>query len=261
MAHDFQGDKYRIASAHQQEWGQRLIASLCLRGDEQILDLGCGDGRLTAMLAAIVPQGKVTGIDASPGMLAAAQQIECSNLTFRLQDIEQISFRQEFDVIVSNAALHWVSDHHALLANVYQALKPGGIVRFNFAGNGNCRTLISMLQEVIALPQYRRYFADFTWPWYMPSVKNYRQLAIASPFCDLRVWEENADRYFPDTDTMIGWIDQPSLVPFLPRVPEVDRSAFREMVVERMIVATQQADGQYFETFRRVNLSARKESC
>ena len=73
-----------------------------------------------------------------------------------------------------------------------------------------------------------------------------------------RVWGENADRYFPDAEEMIKWIDQPSLVPFLAHLPETAKPRLREYVVKRMIEETRQDDGRCFETFRRINVSARK---
>jgi trans-aconitate methyltransferase len=78
-------------------------------------------------------------------------------------------------------------------------------------------------------------------------------------FSDGRVWGENADRLFPDEDAMVKWIDQPSLVPFLLHVEESARQSFRSFVVELMIRRTRQADGRCFETFRRINLFARKQ--
>ena len=74
MTYEFDGRKYEKASAHQKEWGERLITELSLQGDEQILDLGCGDGKLTAQLAELVPEGSVLGIDASRGMIEVAQK-------------------------------------------------------------------------------------------------------------------------------------------------------------------------------------------
>jgi len=73
MAHEFDGKKYKAASAHQKEWGAKLIGELNISGKERILDLGCGDGALTAQLAALTPQGSVVGIDASHGMIEAAK--------------------------------------------------------------------------------------------------------------------------------------------------------------------------------------------
>jgi len=73
MTHEFDGKKYEKASAHQREWGTRLISELDLQGTERILDLGCGDGALSAQIADLVPDGEVVGIDASHGMIEAAR--------------------------------------------------------------------------------------------------------------------------------------------------------------------------------------------
>jgi len=140
MAFEFDGEKYRQASFHQKEWGARLISEFQWRGEESVLDLGCGDGVLSAQLARLVPQGSVLGVDASQNMIAAARQQERENLHFAIQNIETMNFAEEFDVIFSNAELHWVKDHERLLFCVYKALKIDGIFRCNFAGKGIAAT-------------------------------------------------------------------------------------------------------------------------
>jgi len=90
MAYEFDANAYERASAHQKEWGLRLIGELDLRGDERVLDLGCGDGRLTAELARCVPQGSVLGIDASDTMIEAARQRTSENLRFEVKDIDTL---------------------------------------------------------------------------------------------------------------------------------------------------------------------------
>jgi len=102
------------------------------------------------------------------------------------------------------------------------------------------------------------FFSDFLWPWYMPTIDEYTQLVSQSELKAAKVWGENADRYFQDTETMIAWVDQPSLVPFLACIPESYKANFREYVVGEMIWETKQADGKCFETFRRINLTAKK---
>ena len=258
MTHEFDGRKYEKASAHQREWGSKLIAELGLQGTESVLDLGCGDGTLTAQLAELVPQGEVMGIDASQGMIDAALPKTRNNLRFLRMDISELDFRERFDLVFSNAALHWVKDHDRLLRNVRCALRSGGRLRCNFAGEGNCLSFFSVVREAMAQEEFRPFFASFEWPWYMPDVALYKHLAMSSGLQDVRVWGENADRFFPDAEAMIRWIDQPSLVPFMPCLPERDRAAFRDFVIERMIERTRQHDGRCFETFRRINVSAVK---
>ena len=92
----------------------------------------------------------------------------------------------------------------------------------------------------------------------MPSIDEYEELVKKIDFEEVRIWGENMDRYFPNAEAMIKWIDQPSIVPFLKYLDEKDKQAFRNVVVKKMIEITRQSDDRCFETFRRINLSAIK---
>jgi len=255
---DFDGEKYKAASMHQKEWGGKIISELKLHGTEAILDLGCGDGVLTAHLASLVPAGSTLGIDASKGMITTAKKQKMPNLRFKIMDINDINFSEGFDLVFSNATLHWIHDHTALLRNVYDALKPGGMIRFNFAGYGNCVNFEQVARDLMQDPWYERYFSDFTWPWFTPAAQEYESLVNKSRFQEIRVWPENADRFFSSAEDMVRWIDQPSLVPFLKHINAGDSNLFRDEFVARMIKLTQQEDGRCFETFRRINVFAKK---
>lgn len=256
MTHEFDGKKYEKASTHQKEWGTKLISELNLTGNERVLDLGCGDGTLTVQLAELLPDGQVVGIDASQGMIDVAILKGQSNLHFRRLDINNLDFVEEFDLIFSNATLHWIKDHQRLLHNVHRALRARGRIRFNLAGDGNCSHFFSVVREAMTKKEFCVYFAEFDWPWYMPTLNEYETLAESSGLHDVQVWGENADRFFPDAEAMIRWVDQPSLVPFLALIADPAKTSFREFVVNRMIEETKQEDGRCFETFRRINLSA-----
>src|SRR5580693_7647130 len=122
---------YAANSTVQQSWARELIAKLKLRGDEQVLDIGCGDGKVTAEIARAVPHGRVLGVDASPEMIAFAKKTfppsKISNLKFEVCDARKIkSPAGSFDFVFSNAALHWVDDHEAVLKGAAAVLKPGG---------------------------------------------------------------------------------------------------------------------------------------
>lgn len=258
MTFEFDGKKYAQASAHQKQWGARLIAELDLRGDGHILDLGCGDGALTGQLAELVPQGRVVGVDASQGMIDVARARLAGNLSFVLMDINDWTLANRFDVIFSNAALHWILDHRRLLASVCAHLREPGVARFNFAGEGNCSNLYRVVMEVMAHDRYKPCFEGFVWPWFMPSVDQYQALLAGFPLREARVWGENANRKFPSSEALVGWIDQPSLVPFLREIDSPDRKGFRDAVVERMLKETAQGDGSYYETFRRISVLAKR---
>ncbi len=257
---EFNAEEYNTASRHQKEWGRAIISELDLRGNQSVLDLGCGDGVLTAELSRRVPDGYVVGIDSSWNMVRTARKLqrECDNLSFQLMDINYVCAEDAFDLVFSNAALHWVKDHRRMMRNLYDSLKAGGALRLNFAGDGNCATFIAVVREAMADDRFARHFERFEWPWYMPSADEYEVLIRQLPFSQIAIWEQNADRCFASVDEMVRWIDQPSLVPFLECVGDDDAGAFRERVVSEMAERTLRANGTCFETFRRINVKAIK---
>lgn len=256
--YEFNGQKYEQASRHQKEWGQKLLSDLHLNGNESILDLGCGDGVLTEQLSMLVPDGSVFGMDASAGMINTAKKREKENLQFLHMDMTEMNFVNKFDVIYSNAALHWVKNHSRLLNQSYAALKPGGKILWNFAGEGNCSDFFEIIRNIIHTEPYKKYFDPFQWPWYMPSKSEYEGLIHLSSFKSIQVTEEHADRYFSDAEEMIGWIDQPSLVPFMQYIPEELKEKFRNEVIEASLKRAMKPDGTCFQPFRRLKVSAVK---
>lgn len=257
--YEFDGEKYSKASKHQKEWGRKLIDEIDFKGDDFVLDLGCGDGLLTRMVKDIVKDGYVLGIDASVGMIAKAKEYQTKNLEFKQLDINDIDFEDKFTIIISNATLHWVKDHNRLLRNCYKALKKGGILKANFAGEGNCPNFIDIVKRKIQKEIYGRYFKGFQWPWYMPNKNDYEKSIDFGLFSEFKIWEEQADRYFKDENEMIKWIEQPSLVPFLQYITDnKSKENFTNEVKTEMIKRTKLADERCLEPFRRINIYAKK---
>ena len=250
--------KYELASALHHEWGLRLVTDLDLNGDERILDLGCGDGVLTAELAARVPRGSVVGIDPSAEMIEAARERRAPNLRFARMELDRVKEKEQYDLVVSSGALHRLRNHRRVLGAVRSCLRKGGTFRAGFAGEGNCANLLKVIRQVMALPRFAACFADFTWPWHLPSVTDYKLLLRQAGFKRARVWAEKTQSEFDDTGELIQWIDQPCLLPFLGRVPEEGRPLFRKLVIASMIRAAGQPDGRCIETFRCLNVLARK---
>jgi trans-aconitate 2-methyltransferase len=258
LVESWDGRDYERHSPHQRAWGSSLIAELSLHGDERILDLGCGDGSVTRQLADRVPRGSVLGIDAAPEMLGAARDKCGPNMTVQHLDISDLDFEAEFDVVFSNASLHWVHDHAAVLHSVHRALRRGGVLLAQFGCDGNCPNLIECVKRQMATPPLLELFAGFRWPWFFPSIPAYEELLGASPFAEWRAWMENRDQRFPSADAIVGWIDNPCLIPFVQALPADLRKPFRDAVVEAMLARTRQPDWTYLEPFRRINVWARK---
>ncbi len=168
---------YAKNSSVQQAWARELIARLGLNGNETLLDIGCGDGKVTAEIAQILPEGTVVGVDSSKEMIQLAKQnfprTTHPNLSFAQQDAQHLNFKGQFDIVFSNAALHWILDHRPVLAGIYQALKPKGRVLVQMGGKGNARQLIDFVEQVLQESEWQKYFADFLFPYGFYSPEEY----------------------------------------------------------------------------------------
>jgi len=133
---------YGKHSKTQYRWAQELMAGLQLRGCEAVLDIGCGEGKVTKGIADRLPHGYVIGIDRSEDMITSARRRYSKhafqNLIFRKMDVRELDFESQFDVAFSNAALHWIVDHLSFLYKVKKALKRNGRILFQIGGQREC---------------------------------------------------------------------------------------------------------------------------
>ncbi|MDK2980739.1 MAG: hypothetical protein PWQ55_1086 [Chloroflexota bacterium] len=142
------------------EYGRGLLEFVPDDPAQNILDLGCGTGALTAQLAQ--RSAHVLGVDASPDMIAAARAA-FPQLDFQVMDALVLPFRQEWDAVFSNAVFHWIPDHERLLRQVRQALKPNGLLICEFGAQGN----IAAIEEcfsAISKRMGRAYRSTFNFP-------------------------------------------------------------------------------------------------
>jgi trans-aconitate methyltransferase len=230
---------YARNSRHQRIWAQDLIAKLHLRGDERILDIGCGDGKVTAQLAAAVSRrGSVVGIDNSDDMIRfATEQFTpgIPNLSFRLMDAAALSFDREFDVVFSNAALHWVRDHRPVLHGIARALRrPGGRVLLQMGGQGNAADVRTTLDDVTSRPEWADFFRafDFRYGFYSPD--EYRPWLADAGLDPVRVELVPKHMEHADRQAFGDWF-RTTWMPWTHRVPPDRRNAFIEAVVDTYV--------------------------
>ena len=164
-AYQWNAVDYAKSSAAQQQWARELIRKLKLKGDESLLDIGCGDGKVTAEIAEAVPNGSVVGIDNSDDMIVLAKsqypEDAFSNLRFRLEDACSLSFLNEFDVVFSNATLHWIPDQKAVLRGIFKSLKRNGNVLLQMGGRGNAAGVLGVFDEMMKTEEWNTYFSGF----------------------------------------------------------------------------------------------------
>lgn len=165
---------YQSSHSFVWQYGRDLLVLLNAQPGERILDVGCGTGQLTAEIAQF--GAEVVGIDSSPEMIATARK-NFPKLRFEVADVTALHFDNEFDVVVSNAALHWVRDQPAAIASIGRALKAGGRLVFEMGGHGNLHNLLDAVYRALRRLGVER--PEQLSPWSFPTIGEHASLIEA----------------------------------------------------------------------------------
>lgn len=225
---------YAAYSTAQQQWAEELIAKVGLRGEERVLDIGCGDGKVTVKIAAATPRGSVLGVDSSEEMIRFARNTflpeKHPNLSFDVADARHLHFASEFDIVFSNACLHWVTNHRSVLKGIRRSLKPRGRIFLQMGGRGNAAPILAVLEEMMREPEWAGYFKEFAFPYGFYGPEEYTRWLEEAGLKPVRVELIPKDMISPGKDGLAGWI-RTTWLPYTARVPEEKREAFiREIV-------------------------------
>ncbi|HEU4571151.1 MAG TPA: methyltransferase domain-containing protein, partial [Candidatus Limnocylindrales bacterium] len=148
---DWDATTYDRVSTPQQDWARPVVERLPLRGDETVLDAGCGTGRVTAMLLERLPAGRVIAVDGSAAMVAEARAFLDPERTVVIHsDLVDLELDEQVDAVFSNAVFHWIADHERLFATLHAALAPGGRLEAQCGGAGNVAGFMAAVAEVVA---------------------------------------------------------------------------------------------------------------
>jgi trans-aconitate 2-methyltransferase len=158
------GQSYDRISGPMEALGLAVLERLPLRGDETVLDGGCGSGRITQALIERLPDGHVIGVDASQSMVDAARK-RLPDADVRQVDLLELELSEPVDAILSTATFHWIADHERLFARLHAALKPGGRLVAQCGGEGNIDVLRGHANDVRAREPYAAHFVDWQPPW------------------------------------------------------------------------------------------------
>ncbi len=178
---EWDASDYAQISALQKAMAEEVLALLQLNGSERVLDVGCGDGKVTAEIAKRVPQGAVIGVDPSIEMIKFAQShwdtSRDSNLQFQVGDARRLPFREEFDVVVSFNALHWIPEQEQALVSIRGAMKTNATAQLRLVPAGPRKSLEDVLRETWQSPRWAPHFQGFRQPYLHLSPEQYKALA------------------------------------------------------------------------------------
>jgi trans-aconitate 2-methyltransferase len=218
--------------------GHEVLERIDLRGDEVVLDAGCGSGELTAELAARVPRGRVYAVDGSPRMVELARNRLGEQATVWVGDLLELEVPEPVDLVFSAATFHWIADHERLFERLRMALKAGGRLVAQCGGAGNIAALREAIEDVSG---------DAWSPWNFAGPDETEARLRAAGFSEARAWLYER----PVTpEEPLAFLKTAILGEHLQRLPEGEREPFARAVLERV--------GEHFTAvYVRLNIDAR----
>jgi len=228
---EWDGASYDRVSGTMEALGLDVLERLQLRGEETVLDAGCGSGRITQALIERLPRGRVIAIDESASMVDAARARLGPDADLRVGDLLELELAEPVDAILSTATFHWIADHERLFARLHAALAPGGRLVAQCGGEGNIDVLRGHANEVLAGEPYAAHFADWRAPWNYAAPGPTRERLLAAGFTAADCWLAPAPREPEDPRAFLATI---VLGPHVQQLPARLREPFMDDVLARL---------------------------
>jgi trans-aconitate 2-methyltransferase len=226
---EWNAEEYTKFSSAQEKWARELLAKLDLKGNEDVLDLGCGDGKITVEIAKDLFNGTVTGVDNSEEMITLANEKypkdRYKNLSFYVMDAKELIYTNRFDIVFSNAALHWVDDHRSALKGINRSLRKGGRILIQTGGKGNAAAAFKTIGEMTSMPEWRSYLEGTKSPYNFFSDEEYKVLIPETGFNPIRIELLEKDMIHDGIEGFKGFI-RTTWLPYTLRIPEEKREQF-----------------------------------
>jgi trans-aconitate 2-methyltransferase len=199
---DWDAASYDRVSNPQVEMAVAVLERLPLRGDETVLDAGCGSGRVTRLLLDRLPEGHVVAVDSAESMVEHARAAladaigappaepaaSAQRATVLCQSLTELTLDEPVDAAFSNAVFHWIADHERLFERLHAALKPGGRLVAQCGGKGNIDAFRRLADEVAAEPPYAEHMSGFAGPWNYASPEDTEARLAAAGFDEIHCW-------------------------------------------------------------------------
>jgi trans-aconitate 2-methyltransferase len=221
---------YHRVSNVQFERGLEVLDRLPLRGDETVLDAGCGSGRVTQVLERRLPRGRVVAVDADAAMAAEARANLSDRAEVIVASLTDLALAEPVDAAFSNAVFHWVLDHDRLFERLHAALRPGGRLVAQCGAAGNIECVLSIVDDVAARPEYADAFRGWIKPYWFPTAEETRARLERAGFVEARCWVEGHDA---QPEEPRAFVETVCLGQHLERLPDDAREPFLNAVLDR----------------------------
>jgi trans-aconitate 2-methyltransferase len=231
VSRDWDAATYHRVSGPHVEWAGALLDRLDLRGDETVLDAGCGSGRVTLMLLERLPRGHVVAVDQAPSMVEHAREaLPDDRATVVQAELTELVLDEPVDAVFSNAVFHWVPDHERLFERLHAALRAGGRLVAQCGGEGNVARFHRAARSAAAEEPYAEHLAGWEGPWNFAGPAEIAARLERAGFVDVEAWLE---RYPVVPDDPGDYLRTVCLGYHLEQLPEELRDGYVDAVLER----------------------------
>lgn len=260
VSHIWDPSNYSQNSSVQLEAALHLLDGIQLRGNENVLDVGCGDGKITAMIAKRVPKGNVLGIEISIEMINFARKSFNSllypNLTFERKDAQQFNYHESLDVIFSSFVLQWLRNPNSFFKCAYKSLRFSGFLLATIPLGISCE-LEQAISVATSLPRWRPYFQKFHPDWCFLNENEYKMLIEKNNFCLELFSKVLHEVTFPSKESFEKYVIQ--WFSYLSVLPQRLRKMFFNMIIEKFLELSHlSGHGSIKFKFPRIDLVAKK---
>jgi trans-aconitate 2-methyltransferase len=228
---DWDAPTYERLSAPLTAMGTDVLDRLVLRGDETVLDAGCGTGNVTRLLYERLPDGHVLAVDAAPSMVEQARELLPDDVDVRQADLLELTVDAPVDAILSTATFHWVPDHDRLFVRLHAALKPGGRLVAQCGGYGNVAEIKQAGLDVAAEARFAEHFSGWSTDWTFATPEETEARLRAAGFRDIWCWLTRVD---VDPGDPFSYLRAICLGSFVERLPEDLHAPFVRAALERL---------------------------
>ncbi|HEY8502076.1 MAG TPA: methyltransferase domain-containing protein [Solirubrobacterales bacterium] len=227
-AREWDAETYDAVSDPQFEWGMEVLERLQLRGDEAVVDAGCGSGRVTEQLIERLPEGRVIAVDGSAAMVEKARERLGDRAEYLVSDLVELELPEPVDLVFSTATLHWIADHDRLFRQLHAALHPGGRLVAQCGGQGNVATHTVAIASVASRPEYAQHLTQAKGLWNFASPEETEPRLAAAGFSEPRCWLQPKP---VQPERPLEFISTVTLGPVLDQLPPEKRRPFAEAVL------------------------------
>lgn len=262
-------ERYHNISNIQEQWGRRLILRRKWKGNEIVMDAGCGTGRVTKLLAEKVSRGgMVYAIDIDTNMIQQTRKnlAGFKNVTIIQSDLHNVDLPRKINVIYSNAVLHWISEHKKVFQHFWKLLcndnnsssnnnNKGGQLLIQCGGYGNLEKVHRLINLVKESDEFKDYFMDWKEPWYFAKPSETHTLLEEIGFKNVNVYLSNGYTTFSDQKSYSEFIKTVVMRPFLDYLPnEKIKSKYLNLFLDKV----EQSNLSWILDYVRLNIMADK---